>query len=150
MAKATKYFVIDPHGVEHTRTSQRTYTHAVLFRVNVKAYRANIDAGRDDKIHVNNHKYFSAMVACGFSDRTDYTEAEKAKYSAIAAMTVEDHIAAERVQEIDRLNRLYGLGDLGKDWFCAGWCGRPDLAQKLLAKEQVSYPECIILEAQTK
>ncbi|UAN54737.1 hypothetical protein KGP26_29765 (plasmid) [Serratia sp. JSRIV002] len=146
MAKATKYFVIDANGVEHTRGSARIYTHAVLFRTNQDARRAGVNSKANRDQIAKNWRFTAECIAKG----NPYNDSEKllAEYRERVAMGCEAWVESVVVAEIARINKD-GTGSLSDDWRCAGWCGRHDLAVKLMAKYS-QYGHCVIVEAQAK
>jgi hypothetical protein len=133
MTTKIKYFAIDPRGTEHTRNSARTYTHCVVAQAD---YAADLDRANSstwlEPTDRKNHRYYSRTVNEGaFSQWT--SEEQKAKMIAAAAMTEDEYVAHLRAERIARIeaNRVAGKYD---EYGVLGWCGRPDLAEKLANK----------------
>jgi hypothetical protein len=145
MAKI-KYFAVDANGVEHTRSSARTYTHMVVVRVNLAVKRAGAKSKAEIDYHTKNYDYYCTQAAG--KGRYPSSEKEMVLNKEIAAMTCEQYVQSEIEKRIAKINKD-GLGEYSDNWFSAGWCGRLDLAQKL-AREFGCYGITAILEAQTK
>lgn len=172
----TKYFVIDPAGVEHTRNSDRIYTHTVLMRGGYEYALANASDKAWDKTEARNFNYYTAL-ANGTHEHAQYTpftgyhpsftaekiaEIEERKQQEIAKRIVD---AAERIKgfasaaewcEAQRAKMIASVEESKAEgkydrWFNVSWNGRLDLAQKEASKAQrhPSY-EVIILPAQVK
>lgn len=143
---AIKYSA-EHNGQIFTRKSQRTYTHTVVARRNMDAAIKCESDKAWNKVAFSNHAFFS-QEANPATRKHSVTPEQEARYQAIAAMTKEQYaesLMRERLARIEK-NRLAGDYDRMVN---LGWCGRPDLAQKLAAKERASgwYLDVTILEA---
>lgn len=130
MAK-TKYFVVDPTGATHTRTSERAYTHTVLVRYSRE--HAMQEAEATYAYDKSNWEYYQR-------------EPSDSVYGKMAVgKTLDEYLAAVRADRIQRVDET----DYTK-WDNAGWCGSLELAKKLQAAERNNrwISETIILEAQ--
>lgn len=165
----TKYFVIDPTGTRHTRTTKnRTYTHAVLalpsYELTLAAVkdRSHPETIRTDK---SNYQYHRALLdgsspylvkpdwdkdEAGFNARRA-KDIEKAKERVGDCPTFEDYRAKLLREAIASVEQAKANGYYDR-WQDKGWCGRLDLAVKLAAshdKPGSRYAKVIILEALT-
>lgn len=124
-----KYFVIDPNGVTHTRSTKRRYTHTVLVRYDREFAMQQAEASYAyDK---ENWEYYREHIPHG-----DY-----------AAMTLDEYKAAKRAERIQRVDEHDYT-----EWLNAGWCGSLELANKLAGSERnhLHIKDVIIMEAQKK
>lgn len=121
-----KHTATAPDGTVATRTSKsRTYTHAVFVKCDPELIeRDYVMSGR---AIAQDRKNFAYYVSKG--ERVG---------------TVEDYVAAEIVRRRER-----AITDYQKTW-CAGWCGRLDLAQKLANKNWSYGGKATIVEAEIK
>lgn len=131
-----KYFVIDPNGVTHTRSTKRRYTHTVLVRYDREHAMQQAEASYVyDK---ESWDYYRKRVAGG-STVEDWV--------AVANKTLDEYKAerrAERIQRVDEHDYT--------QWLDAGWCGSLELANKLAGSERnhLHIKDVIIMEAQKK
>jgi hypothetical protein len=169
MAKKTKYFAIDPQGETHTRTTARTYTHAVVVKLG-RAYAAQQLARRIANTRKQAPKDFAFYLT--MIDGTWYTradrpaalgkgipdwmtpaqrEAEIADYTKrCAGCTTPEAYAEHALREVETAHAAQIAEGYYDKFGAAGWCGRRDLAEKLAAKERGNgYEDVVILEAQT-
>lgn len=156
----TNYFVTDANGVKHTRSSDRVYTHAVVSKGDYAKHIAQANAQDWNKSERSNFKYY-VSIAEGRDpypskpwDRVAYAWANKseewiAEHDArmeannaervvdakarVEGHTVESYCEGERLARIARIEQAKAEGHYDK-FFCAGFTGRLDLAQKLAAK----------------
>jgi len=164
----TKYFVIDPNGVKHTRTTKnRTYTHTVLARPSYELTLAAVsDRSHPETIRTetSNYQYFRAYLdgTSKYLVKPDWQKDEaafavkcereiaNAKANIGDCTTVEQYRAKLLQEAIDRVESAKAQGYY-ETWQDKGWCGRHDLAVKLAAshnKPGSRYAEVIIVEAQ--
>lgn len=167
-----KYFAIDPNGERHTRSSERVYSHAVVYKDDYAKELANASDKGWTKTDRSNFDYNSRIaagndpyphqhwdrVAYAFHEKTDEwiaahdarMDRENAERLADAKAAIEGHDAAsyceaKRLARVAKIEAKKAAG--GYDVFrCAGWCGRLDLAHKLAAKGGV---DTTILPAQS-
>jgi hypothetical protein len=143
MAKKTTFTVTAPTGEVLTRTSEnRTYTHAIIARPSYKGHL--FSAGQLSKTDMSNHEFHVAMAnGAHYLARSQPTayhtaeqiEAERVEYAALAAQAPDAKAWAilkrdERIATVEA-NKAAGYYDR---FVALTWCGRPDLAQKELAK----------------
>lgn len=154
----TKYFAIDANGERHTRSSERAYSHMVVFKDDFARemalstdkswakqdarnfdYYARIAAGNDPYPSTNfRAEHPDRFTADEIAESQARADAENARRLADAKEKTDGHDAASYIAacKADRIARLEAKKAKGAfDIFrCAGWCGRLDLAQKLAAK----------------
>lgn len=146
--KGTKYQATH-EGRTFTRTSPRTYTHAVVVKGNVYADRERCER-QTRETWTMNLAYHQAKAAgtSRFLERSSWEspEAHQARVTetqAKAAAYLDGGVEAEVLRQLAAfdlrlkadLAKGFKLDDDGTYWSCAGWCGRPDLAAKLASKE---------------
>ncbi|HFJ4329211.1 hypothetical protein [Serratia liquefaciens] len=151
MAKATKYFVIDANGVEHTRNSNRVYTHALLVRKNLQNARDFYNGEKHRARLVESWQYANKRVQADFEREYAYyieSEETQAEMRADVAMGIAAFIAKKIAEEIALVDRD-GTGEYSDFWGCYSWSGRLDLAQKQQAK-WTHHGQTMIVETQTK
>lgn len=150
--KATKYTATH-EGFTFKRSSARTYTNMVIYLGSVSQDRKDCELGRRSYWKINQRYYRD--LANGINRLWDkypeqFTPEKIAEEIADAKAWLEKgeegHVADALARFEERLSkadpkRLRADGDTY--WIDAGWCGRPDLAQKLAAK----HPTAVILEA---
>ncbi|MBB5278684.1 hypothetical protein HNR26_004786 [Rhizobium rosettiformans] len=157
MAKKT-YIVTDPNGVQHTRKTDRVYTHAVAVRASYEFDLAQADC--DWAIDGDNWKFAVKMARDGFTgdapkyswETPEYLESEKARYvsSATPYSSVEEAIAGRRARRVAGVEKQKAEGYYDK-FGILGFNGRLDLAQKAAAAAQGGrWAEVLILEATLK
>jgi hypothetical protein len=157
----TKFFAAAPDGSIHTRTSKtRQYTHTVLARHNYAHDLALADSIR--AVDANNFRYYFALAAGTHEHlrpvawRTaEQNEAERARSMAQAVEQMRGCQTAVEYQLAQRADRLARLAECKADgyydqWVDLGWCGRLDLAHKLVASKRGYYTDITVVEAQTK
>lgn len=154
----TNYFyVVDPQGKVHTRSSMgRTYTHTVVVRpgrAKVDRYFAKVEptaqaAGEsydrtvDESkgIFPNREQWRGPKALQGWQDFAIKYLAEDAVYSRGRDAVIEK--ARAHALKIAQDYEASGSWDRYAN---AGWCGRPDLAQKLAAQQ--TGEQVVILDA---
>jgi hypothetical protein len=144
-----KYFVELPNGEVATRTSARTYTHAVVVAVDEAWDR---DRALDEA--ATQRDYAAMYSAPGYAEKyareavdrfptlnLDYdAEVADVKGWAVKSLAEAEELEAKAAQMVPgRLN-----------YHVAGWCGRYDLAVKLAAQQNHRYWTATIVEAQVK
>ncbi|TJV68607.1 MAG: hypothetical protein E5X76_28925 [Mesorhizobium sp.] len=160
----TVYIAIDPNGVEHTRTTDRIYTHivvaqrskaAALASANDKGWRATersnyeyaqkIAAG-DDPYPARTYMSADRFTAEQIAEEQARVDAENAK--RLAQALADTSVTLERYH-LDRLAERVARAEAGDyvSYVNHGWCGRHDLALKLAAK---IGPSAVILPATAK
>jgi hypothetical protein len=142
-----KYSATDANGLVHTRTSARVYTHMVVARPSYANAVASASAPWMSTAK-SNFKYYSDII----SGREDarFTSVERATEELGGATTLARYveILIERALAAVEKSKAEGRYDR---FFDKGWCGRPDLADKLAAKARSEgYAEVAILEAVAK
>lgn len=173
MAK-TKYFAIDANGVEHTRSSERVYTHTVVYKASYEHALASAMSKEWDKQEARNFAYYVAL-ANRTHEHAQYVRstAYHPSYTAVQIDAMEARKQAEIEKRIvDAAERIKGFADAAAwcaaeradrvagveknkaegyydKWFNAGWNGRLGLAQTL-ANKCSNAAEVQILEAKTK
>lgn len=134
MAK-TLYTATDANGVIHTRNSDRVYTHTVVY---LHDYTADLAGARNEswkKTDRSNYRYYQKLIS-GDHGFSCITEADVAKARGhVEGLTEEAFVAREVARRVDRVETNKANG-FYKKYFNAGWCGRLDLAQKLVSKYQ--------------
>jgi hypothetical protein len=161
-----KYSATDANGLVHTRTSARVYTHMVAVRpsYDYAISRARRHGKNDASNFAENFAYYTQQIAQGGYYTTPQSwhtpesfAAENARHveRAIEALhgaaTADEYAAimiAKAVADVEAKKAEGYYDTLGS----AGWCGRPDLADKLAAKERGEpwNAEVVILEAVAK
>lgn len=143
MAKATKYFAAHD-GITFTRNSPRTYTHVVLIRESIAGQKAIKEQNARERFARD--LAFYTEQAAGQSQRGRMPTIDEITYAKAWLATGADGMAAHSIAyfEQDIAGRISSCGQYY--YWVAGWCGRPDLAAKLAAKNAGA----IILEAQKK
>lgn len=166
MAKGTTFYVRDPQGRKHTRTSlNRTYTHTVLVRDSYENAIQRCSETGWTRLDTLNFNYYTALVngthpslKSWYDHETEETfKARCAEYVAKAVKALDGctdlatYLAREHARRIASVEegKLQGKYD---DWGPAGWCGRFDLAQKLAQKERSSgyRAEVLIVPVEVK
>lgn len=150
MAKQSVHYRADHLGFEFFRSSvSRTYTHAVVVAGSYAADRADCERGARYtwKLNLAYHQAF-ADGSSEFLQRKTWEKDDAAYAERIAKETADgqahvalglDGFVAQQLAAFDaraaaRSNR--SANNDGDTYFwCAGWCGRADLAQKLAAKQ---------------
>lgn len=153
MAKATKYFAIDPNGVEHTRSSARTYSHTVFFQRSKAAALADVNSPATIKQDRKNGQWYLDCIANGRHESLMHFDHyaknldEQARDVARAKEKMAGYADAADYAEKLRLEAVAHIeaADWTK-WYNAGWAGRLDLAHKVAAQ----YPGAVIVAVQTK
>ena len=153
---ATKYLAIDSLGAEHTRSSQRVYTHTVVVMYdydaainNAKTYHASkaaiATATRNFDYEVSiatgndPHPEYDYVQVDGKWQRVynDATAARQAIRAAKSSAEIEGGFEAYRARILAKeLARVESRKENGAftTWGSVGFCGRLDLAQKLAAQ----------------
>ena len=132
MSKPTSY-IASFEGATFTRSSKRTYTHAVLCRRSLAEDRANLE----QSVRWNwkqNRAYYASLVdgTCSLFVEFDYSEEKRAKSAADGAAWLAGGLERHLSEALGAFDaRVAGRPD--RYLVCEGWCGRPDLAQKLAA-----------------
>lgn len=157
-----KYFAICPDGSKVTRNTKRTYTHAVVVRrahqpiinhienlekLEGKGMRSSFQYYVDRiEAHEAGRDYFFRSNGC---KADPLTPAEVEKAAAVRDAGFDGYVAARRKELMDRYTKMLDAGDFDS-YSAIGWCGRPDLAQKLASKEagDSRWAEVKIVEAQ--
>jgi hypothetical protein len=158
------FFVIDPQGIAHTRSSKgRTYTHTVVFvRGQAHADRKLAEALEfSAKQAPKDFEFYTSLIdgswqaASALRHPTLYADADyAAKQLAqdkargeqeIGGLDVAGYVAKRHERALARHAEMIADGYYNT-FHNAGWCGRPDLANKLAA--QTAGEQVIILEAQ--
>lgn len=154
----TKFFAIDPQGVEHLRTSKnRIYTHTVI----VLRGAAHLEAQRPKlaDIVARNNKSWDRIEneAKGIFPNAEQWRGPKALASwqafAIEWMTkhTREGALAEAIAHDDKVFKARVASGRDLVYENAGWCGRLDLARKLADQmRKNSFEAVVILEAQVK
>jgi hypothetical protein len=148
----TRYRAVCPDGsIVRRSTESRQYSHCVVYRLsyNFAIHDANNPHPREVRNRRSNYAYYRGELDPATA-KCQHSDAELARYRAYLgdAQSVEEFLEAQRVAAVEEVEqaRLNGRYDT---WFDAGWCGRPDLAQRLAVqmqrKEHVA--EARILEA---
>ena len=122
-------------GQTFTRTTDRVYTHIVVARYSHEHAVSQIAAYAADQIKTNFAYYLK--VAAGTSGHTQSeSQVQRAKEYVEGGLEASiARLAAKMTAEIaDR--KAKGFYD---KWNVIGWCGRPDLATKLLAQTSAPY-----------
>ena len=146
-----KHFVIDPNGQKHTRNSKsRRYTHAVLVReCEIWALEQARKFGAW-KVHASNWKYDCEKAAQGDAHphAAYMSEEQWVESRRVAALTLEEYRQEQTDFAIAHWEKRKAAGEF-KEYGVVGWCGRPDLAQKLhFQQDTARYADIITLEAE--
>ena len=135
----TTYTAIDPAGRTHTRTTaSRSYTHTVVSKRSYQAALADAQSKQSYDMDLRNFKF--------------YAENADRHPERVAGHTPESYAEAQRAARVASVEaqKAKGFFDEYVNW---GWCGRADLALKLLAKAQGSTwydgSSAVILVAET-
>ncbi|MDX0267663.1 hypothetical protein GOC13_07450 [Sinorhizobium meliloti] len=166
MAKKT-YIVTDPKGVQHTRKTDRVYTHAVVAQRSFDHDFCN--AAALWPVDANNFEYSQKIVAsngeCSAlkiyptydAAAVERIHTENANRLERATVEVELHKTARAYQEAKAKERVANVNDkrakgFYDQWFVLGFCGRRDLAEKLRASNLNGgyYAEAVIIDAHLK
>lgn len=131
---ARKLTATAPDGTIITRRTDRTYTHVVVCQTD-PAKRLDGWLRNAELSHRKCNFDFMCQEAGPDAKYGTYrSEKELAEYKRVAAMGHE----AWRNEAIARVHKEHAdwvaAGGPSK-WLLCGWCGRPDLAQKLAAKD---------------
>lgn len=123
----TRKLTVAFEGQTFTRSTNRTYTHVVLVRNDLKkvldrsALYAPIDKrsfGRLERIAAGTYEYMNQV---------NDDEIERAKFAVQMGFADYNlHLVAEAVKRVS--------ANFKPHWYAEGWCGRLDLAQKLANK----------------
>lgn len=150
----TIFTFTDPAGQPHQRTSEsRTYSHAVISQ---RRYTSHLRDARNqsERLHRSNFDYYQRVVNTGIGNSyvssrlgsrdltvtvtaDDYSRAMSALRGK-PGMSFEDYlllVTTEAIAEVERLREKTGFFT---EWVCHGYCGRPDLAQKLASKTEAN------------
>ena len=131
MAKATTLFVTAPNGEKLTRTTHRTYTHAIIARHSYD--RALAHAATPAPVDALNFDYYVERADRGAAHPHFRSDSDLEQYVQIAARhTKESYVEMKRQERIQAVDALKRSGYYEK-FEAMTWCGRPDLAQKELA-----------------
>ena len=156
-----KHYAILPDGARARRTSKsRVYTHLVAYRPSYEY--ALAQAGIVHPYMRSNHAYYVACAKGEHEHAVAPAGAPEWKVASAAHSRVKgEEYVAEYGEDLDRAMtkmirdataKVVAAKDEGyyQKWSVEGWCGRLDLAQKLLASVQsrASIAEARILEAQ--
>ena len=168
------YFAIDPAGVKHTRSSlSRVYSHTVVLRQSYEHDIAAAEAKDNAQQDRHNWDYYVAILTgrdpfperpmttptmtpakrdaeIGRAARRNADKLANAKkeignpYLGLDAYLSRKH--TERIALVER-RRAEGYYDR---WHNAGWCGRRELAEKLLASQRACawVAEAVIVDVQ--
>jgi len=140
MAKKTKLTATLPNGEVITRTTERTYTHVVVYTINEAKMMAACWVPDKEKQERKNFKYYVECAAGEHEHARVHEGAPEWKASSAATCrkngedmmaefpTVEAYLAGQKARSEAHARKQIDIG-----WHIAGWCGRPDLAQKLAA-----------------
>ncbi|SCX31105.1 hypothetical protein DSM25558_5121 [Agrobacterium sp. DSM 25558] len=154
MAK-TAYFAIDPNGKTHTRNTERSYSHTVVYRQD-KAEKLAFAMHKDwHKTDGRNYDY-DALCAAGTHAHVTTVTPASGFHASYTAEQIAARQEAQREENADRIAKAKAsIGTMTRaefiadqqarrvasaekadytTYFNAGWCGRLDLAQKLAAK----------------
>lgn len=153
----TKHFAICPDGSKVTRSSQsRVYSHVVVCRNNYERdLRAAERAGQSAST-ASNYAYHTACLEKP-SWRTEEEHAKQCDYykqraaeALGGAQSLAEYRAHVREQALARVAQNKAEGHYDR-FNVAGWCSRPDLANKLFAKTRNEswHTDVHVLPAQT-
>ncbi len=153
------------NGQTFKRTSEsRTYTHMVVWMPSFEAEMVRAVATAADakwlKQTAKDYAYYAQTIAIGAGGTRHSTYANGAPCSwevkqddvdrAVAAIagatSVDEYIAAQQARLIDTV-RAHSRNGRYRSWTDMGWCGRPDLAQKLAGQVRRRPGQVRILEA---
>lgn len=155
----TTYIATDAAGAVHMRKTERVYTHTVVVLPNYEHDVANVMSTGWEKHEVNNDRYYRAIAAGNdpvpsqnwaaknpdkwtpeqiaeqqvHVDKENANRLAKAQAYVAANPTFADYIVNERARRLAAIEKAKAEGHYDR-WRNAGWCGRPDLAQKLYNK----------------
>jgi len=153
---ATKYLAIDSLGAEHTRSSQRVYTHTVvvMYDYDVAINRVTTHHATKEAIASQQRNFdYEVSIATGNDPHPEYdyvqvdgkwqrvyndaTAARQAIRAAKSSAEIEGGFEAYRARilakELERVEERKEHGAF-TTWGSVGFCGRLDLAQKLAAQ----------------
>lgn len=142
MAKKAKLTATLPNGEIITRTTSRTYSHAVVALVDADLAIAFATSKDWEKTERHNYKYYTECAAgthehvavYGAEGQAEYRRSWAKKRQAESAdfiakfPTADEYCAAQRAARIAAVEARIGK------WEELGWAGRGDLAAKLVAK----------------
>jgi hypothetical protein len=156
-AKKHTYRVTLPDGSEITRTTDRVYTHVVVYTESLEKRLAHARSPDWQKTERKNHAYYAKIALHGDGTGTaydlpavgepDWRTENRARCVADAKAfiakhpTVETYIAERLAEREDYAHRAADGG-----YSLAGWCGRADLAQKLAAKDHFCHDRIVVVE----
>ena len=159
-----KHYAATYKGRTFTRSSDRTYTHAIIVKGSVPADRAGAEAGARSEWVENQdwhqgiaagrtwHRKTGAVVLPSYMT----AEQEQAEHDADVAKSKawlaqgEAGLVAERLARFDaRQAEAVAKGMIvdadGTYYGCSGWAGRPDLAAKEASKAGGVAVEAVVL-----
>jgi len=138
----TVFTATDAAGFVHIRKTERSYSHTVVYLPSYDRDMAHAD--RNIKEDGSNWRFYADRVATGATRFLTNAEERAAEYASEAQA-----IAGERAKRVAFVRKREADGYYDK-WQNAGWCGRPDLAAKLLADTQKWTARAVILPATAK
>jgi len=172
MAK-TKYFAIDRDGWEHTRTSERLYTHTVVVRPGYLRALQDASAPGWDAGEAAKWEYYQ-QIAAGHDPNPIRPDTRSTSWAPphLTALDIEQaslakekrmqeakliidgkprhvFILYQREQRLEAVELARKAGAYDR-WINVGWCGRHALAVRLAKMEMDRGLEADILEAQVK
>lgn len=138
---AKNRYAVQHDGLTFKRSTDRTYTHAVLAPISLAS---ELDDAARSAVWdwENNQDYYQELTtgqrrnAWGQVVPVEPAEVEKAK--AWLALGLAGHIADSQAKRRERWVKEWG--ERPAAWACKGWCGRVDLAHKL------AVPGDVVLE----
>jgi hypothetical protein len=142
-----KYTAVDANGRVHTRSSARTYTHMVAVR---PSYGYALGRAKlVERVSRSNFDYYTEIVE-GRGDAR-WCDVATATEKLLGATSFTDYVAKFIAKAVAKVEADKAAGHYDS-FGSAGWCGRPDLADKLAAKERGEpwNAEVVILPAVAK
>lgn len=137
---ARRILKVTVDGQTFTRETARTYTHVIVGKLNIGWDLDRVELPSSAKYDRQDHAYFNTEAAA--SDRArhgDRGEAYRADYEAARRMTADEFVAWRRAARLAGIEKRRAEGRYDK-LIAISWCGRPDLAQKELAKQTKPMP----------
>ena len=143
MAKMTTLKHKLPCGTVVTRKTAREYSHVVIGRRDAAALREarNVISKQD----LGNYAYFRKHLEIGvgnsypLSSQFDHVVTQGEYNKALAVLegcsNAQEYAEKSRAARLAKHDAEWGDKVAG-EWFVAGWCGRPDLADKLVATQR--------------
>lgn len=130
-----------------TRRTNRTYTHVVIGKRNRHDRIYNIDYVQD-RAEKNIVGYLNYWTDERLNNPRPWDDKEEiANVKRLKAMPIDEVIAESRQKEKQRIEKLFAT-EYFEEWIVIGWCGRPDLAEKVASRGTKIYIDVFMVEVE--